>query len=190
MFRPVRIVVNRGVVAAGKQSVLHDLENMQTGGNRGMTIIATAAAAAAADAVDVGFMECVATVFDNIENESSSTGQYNAVTSTHAEINALVDYIAAETDFTTIERINISSPPCKSCAFVLELLGLLPVVHTSGSIYKHYTGSWEWPEQLRDHLTFDPIRWNTVRGYFGGANLSDAQIVEEIVKVVKFRSVL
>jgi deoxycytidylate deaminase len=138
---------------------------------------------------DGEFMSCNAEVYEG-SDDAVSTGAYNSGTSTHAEMNALSAYIAQETDFETISRIVISSPPCKSCAFVLELLGAIDKVRTTGDVYKNATSSWEWPQALRDPRTFDGTRWRQITGKFANSGLSDAEILEAMVSVVKRQSAL
>jgi deoxycytidylate deaminase len=141
------------------------------------------------DAEEVDYMDCVARVYEG-SDEPSSEGIYTSANSTHAEMNALATYIQTETDFETIDKIEITAPPCKSCAFVLHLLGVIDKVHTTKNIYKHYTGSWTWPQHLRDPSTFHLGRWNKIKGYFDKSGLSETQILDEVIKVVQTRSAL
>ena len=141
------------------------------------------------DAEEVDYMDCVARVYEG-SDDPSSEGIYTSANSTHAEMNALATYIQTETDFETIDKIEITAPPCKSCAFVLHLLGVIDKVHTTKNIYKHYTGSWTWPQNLRDPSTFHLGRWNKIKGYFDKSGLSDTQILDEVIKVVQSRSAL
>lgn len=135
----------------------------------------------------VGFMQCNADVFDG-GHAAAAQGTYNAQTCTHAEMNALAAYIGNHNDFGAVTSIEITSPPCKSCAFVLELLGLIDAVVTTGPISKHFTGSWRWPDALQNHNLFANARWHTVRGWFVGSGLTDAEVVERVVQVVRSKS--
>jgi len=172
---------NSSIVSSGKNSVLGRLETIAGRCNPHMSTDL--------GAVEVDYMDCVAKIYEG-GDDPSCEGQYNASTSTHAEMNALAAYIREETDFETISRITITAPPCKSCAFVLNLLGVIDKVRTTKSIYKHATGSWTWPAALRDPATFHPGRWNKIKGYFDKSGLSDGEILAEVVKVVQSRSVL
>jgi len=136
------------------------------------------------------FMNCVAKIYKEGSDEVAGEGRYNAGTSTHAEMNALAAYLEENPDFRSIRRIEISAPPCKSCAFVLNLLGVVSKVHTTKKIYKHFTGSWTWPDELQDTTLFNLAAWNKVKGFFDKSGLSDQQILEAVVNVVRTQSPL
>lgn len=176
-----RVRRNPYAISEGKGKVLSDLESVASRCNKLMKTNLDAAA--------VDFMECNADVYEGSDT-ACATGSYTSSNSTHAEMNALASYIRGETDFETISKITITAPPCKSCAFVLELLGVIDKVKTTKAIYKHATGSWSFPDELKDTRTFDAGRWQTIRGYFKNSGLSDQEILEEMVKVVQSRSSL
>lgn len=136
----------------------------------------------------VDYMSCSSTVFEDSEGEAVVQGRYDFRNCIHAEMDALAQYISRESDFRTIEKIEITAPPCKSCAFVLELLGVISKVKSTGGIKKHFTGSWRWPEALKDTNTFDFAKWSFFKSKFINSGLSDSQILDEIVKVVQYKS--
>lgn len=137
------------------------------------------------DATD--YMSCSARIYEGGENAVAS-GEYDSNSSIHAEMNALAEYIRQESDFITISRIEISSPPCKSCAFVLELLGVSDKVYTNGKIYKHATSAWAWPEQLKLLQTFDAKKWSRITNQFSGSGLDPEDMLKLVVQVVQNQS--
>jgi len=164
---------------AGKDKVLEEVKSIENRCNKEIsTDLATN---------KVEYMNCKAKVFEG-SDKAVSEGEYSAQKSTHAELNALAAYIEQESDFSTIEKIEITSPPCKSCAFVLELLGAIDKVQTTGKIHKMHTSAWIWPNPLKDIGTFDGTRWAELKGYFAGSGLSDQEILEEIINVVQRQS--
>jgi len=167
---------NPQIVKTGRSSILSDLNSVASRCNKLMNT--------KLDVPSVDYMDCNADVFEGSDDPSES-GSYTSSNSTHAEMNALASYIRGETDFETISKITISAPPCKSCAFVLELLGVIGKVKTTKPIYKNATGSWNFPDDLKDIRLFDHGRWQTIRGYFNGSGLSDQEILQEMVNVVQ-----
>lgn len=135
----------------------------------------------------VSYMQCNADVFEG-DDTPSAFGHYTASSCTHAEMNALAKYIRTETDFRTIETIQITAPPCKSCAFVLELLGVISKVKTTKKITKHATGSWFWCDELKDTRTFDQTKWQIIKNYFNGSGLTETEILAEVVNVVQTKA--
>lgn len=166
-------------IKSGRQSVLSRLENV---GVRCNDLIAKDL-----DKKAVNYMACNADVFEGSDTASAS-GHYTADSCVHAEMNALALYIRTETDFRTVDKIEISAPPCKSCGFVLELLGVIGKVKTTKQITKHATGSWKWPDKLKDPRTFDDAKWQIIKNYFSGSGLSDYEILEHTVNVVQSQS--
>lgn len=118
----------------------------------------------------------------------SATGQYDSVHSIHVELKALTSYIRQKTDFSNISKIRITSPPCKSCVFVLTLLGLLDKVRTSQQIYKEHTGSWVWPLALQNSQLFSAVQWNWVREQFEKTGVADQDIIAYMVAVIQIKS--
>ncbi|MCD9185057.1 MAG: hypothetical protein LUM44_01380 [Pyrinomonadaceae bacterium] len=165
----------------GRSSILSDLNSVASRCNKLMKTNL--------EVPSVDFMDCDADVYEGSDDPSES-GSYTSGNSTHAEMNALASYIRGETDFETISKITITAPPCKSCAFVLELLGIIGKVKTTKAIYKNATGSWSFPDDLKDTRLFDPGRWQTIRGYFKDSGLSDQEILDEMVAVIQSRSAL
>lgn len=138
-----------------------------------------------------GFMSCYAQVYDATSVvRPAARGQYKAATSTHAEMNALANYLRRHGTLAGITRIVISSPPCKSCAFVMELLGVIGKVVTTGKIYKHATSAWAWPARLRNPTSFQRARWMEIKRDFLGTGLTEKQIVGHVAHVVSTRSSL
>lgn len=174
-----RVRRNPQKISSGRGSVLSDLNSVDSRCNK---LMKTDLGALAVD-----YMDCSADIYEGSEVPSKS-GSYTPSTSTHAEMNALASYIRGETDFETISKITITAPPCKSCAFVLELLGIISKVKTTKPIYKHATGSWSFPDDLKDTDLFDHGRWQTIRGYFKDSGLNDQEILAEMVNVVQSRS--
>jgi deoxycytidylate deaminase len=133
---------------------------------------------------------CKAEVYDAGMNPSA-TGQYDSFNSIHAELNALTSYIRHNNDFSNISKIRITSPPCKSCAFVLKLLGQLDKVYTTKQIYKEHTGSWVWPEELQKSDLFSATPWNWVKGRFAKTGVADdKEIIAYMVAVIQNKSAL
>jgi len=130
---------------------------------------------------------CKAEIFDG-GMTPSATGEYDSVHSIHAELNALTSYISRKSDFSNISKIRITSPPCKSCGFVLRLLGLLDKVHTTKQIYKEHTGSWVWPRELQGFQLFSAGQWNLVREQFEKTGVADQDIIPYMVAVIQNKS--
>jgi hypothetical protein len=173
-----RTVKNPTVISSGKGSILDQLNKV----NLRCTTMDTTLADTGVD-----FMECKAKIYAGAELKAE--GEYNAGTSTHAEMNALAKYVGGGGTLSSITQIEITAPPCKSCGFVLELLGLIGKVKTTKDIYKHFTGSWNWPGALQNSLLFSD-RWGTLKTYFSGSGLSDPEILTAIVQVVRSQSSL
>lgn len=176
-------VVNRSKINTGKQWVLTQLNNVAGRCNKSMTITGE-------QNIEVGYMDCKAYIYGDAPGESVEEGEYISAKSEHAEMNALSKFMDFYDDLDDIEMIEISAPPCKSCAFVLELLGLIGTVQTTKDIYKHATGSWHWPENLRNINLFSAGRWATVRHNFAGAGLNDQQILDTVIEVITSQSAL
>ena len=174
-----RVRVNQTKVREGKSEILSQLNNVEGRCNSKMTLDLT-------KSDEVGFMDCTADLYD-AGSASLGSGSYNAGNSTHAEMNALAAYIVGKTDFTAVSKITISAPPCKSCAFVLELLGLIGKVQTTKNIYKHATGSWQWPDMLKTITAFDSTRWNTIKNKFAGSGWSEQDILNAVIDIVQTR---
>jgi deoxycytidylate deaminase len=126
---------------------------------------------------------CKAEVFEG--DTVSTSGEYDSNASIHAELNALVSYIGLKSDLSNISKIRITSPPCKSCAFVLKLLGLLDKVQTTKQIYKEHTGSWVWPQALQNSQLFYAEQWKWVREQFDKTGIADEEIIPYMVAVIQ-----
>ena len=176
--RPKRSSMKLSEVQFGVNSIKTRFESVASRGNRVMRKDLPVVKSG------TGEKECNAYVYEG-DDEATATGEYNSVACTHAEINALAAYIAEETNFQTISKIEITAPPCKCCAFVLELLGVLNKVRTTGDIYKNPTGSWVWHNALKDPRTFDGTEWNTIKTYFARANMTDDQILQTVVTTIQ-----
>jgi deoxycytidylate deaminase len=175
-----RVRRNPEKMAAGKEYVLLRLETVGTRCNPKLST----------DLGDeeVGYMECKAKVYEG--ETLVGEGAYDSVTSTHAEMNALAAAMAAQGSLSKVTRIEITAPPCKSCAFVLELLTVIDKVVTTKGIYKHATGSWSWPAALQDDDDFSILQWYQIREHFSGSGLSDGEVRDAMVKVVRTQSKL
>ncbi|CAM7500740.1 hypothetical protein OGY07_12895 [Citrobacter sp. Cs237] len=174
--------INTSNVTRGKQCVYAALDNI---GIRYRSKINTALSGGGED----NYMSCNAVIRIDGVTEAIE-GSYNAMTCTHAEMTALDNYFSSANKDKKINCIEISSPPCKSCAFVLELLGLIGVVKTTGDIYKHFTSSWKWPVSLQDKSIFDVSRWSTIKTYFNDSGLDEDEILKYVVDVVRTNSPL
>jgi len=163
-------------VVAGRAKIVRELDNIASISNNKMAVRVSAIA--------VEYMQCDAKVYEG-SDDAVSAGSYTAQTATHAEMNALIEYIAQEIDYRTVSAIHISSPPCKSCAFVLELLGLTDKVITTGLVHKHFTSSWKWPDELKDVYAFDSTRWTLLKSYFADSGYSEQEILSAMVEIVQ-----
>ncbi len=174
-----RVFINPIVISSGKINVLRRLEIIENL-CREIQINLTAE--------EADYTDCVARIYVNdyvVEEE-----EYKEENATHAEMNALAKYIKNGGVLAYIDRIEITAPPCKSCAFVLNLLGVINKVHTTKNIHKHATGSWKWHDRLQNLALFNLGQWNTIKRYFDESGLNDRQILDEVIKVVQSRSPL
>lgn len=130
------------------------------------------------------FKECNAEV--KTANGVAATGSYDSVACTHAELNALAAYVSQGGDLAHITAIEVTSPPCKSCNFVLYIHGLRGKVKTTGKVSKNYTGSWKWPENLKDPAKFNANAWNGIKVSFGA---EQGKALTNMVHVISFLSV-
>ena len=168
--------VNKSVVMNAKGLILQSLDLVSGRVNNLMnTTLAPGAA--------VGYMNCQADIYVN--GVIVQTAYYTPGESIHAEMNALADFVCNGRNLPTITQIDITAPPCKSCAFVMELLGVVHTVRTTGATYKNFTSAWNWPDELQNAVLFDPIRWNQLNNFFSKSGYSHAQKIEAIVKVVR-----
>jgi hypothetical protein len=126
---------------------------------------------------------CKAEVFEG--DAISASGEYDSSASIHAELNALVSYISLKSNFSNISKIRITSPPCKSCAFVLKLLGLLDKVQTTKQIYKEHTGSWVWPQELQNSQLFSAEQWEWVQEQFEKTGIAGDDILPYMFAVIQ-----
>jgi deoxycytidylate deaminase len=177
---PPRLRLNPLKVGAGKSSVHLQVCTVETRCNDKLR--------KDLDGMDVDYMACVASIFGLNDDIAWATGAYSASTSTHAEMNALATYIGQGLALDDVQTIEISAPPCRACAFVLELHGLVETVSTTKDIYKNFTGSWRWPDALKNPANFDQARWQTVQSWFAGSGLTETQILEVVVGVVESHS--
>ncbi|WP_083858269.1 hypothetical protein [Gallaecimonas xiamenensis] len=185
MDRPRRNKINPMKVSEGRQSVLRRLQSVA---GRWNETLDTTLVLAQAPEEENDYMSCNAVIFNH--DDEISEGAYDSVRSTHAEMNALVEYLQDGGDLADIQRIEITSPPCKSCAFVLELLGVIDRVVTTDEIYKKATSSWVWPQALQDRGLFDHARWAWVRAQFEGSGLDQDKVRSAMVDVVQSESAL
>lgn len=130
------------------------------------------------------FKECRAEV--KTANGVAATGSYNSTECTHAELNALAEYVSNGGDLSQITSIEVTSPPCKSCNFVLYIHGLRGKVKTTGKVSKSFTGSWKWPDELQDPAKFNRDAWNGIKASFGA---EQPNALYNMVKVVSFLNV-
>lgn len=76
--------------------------------------------------------DCGATIYystgDGDDEYDTYEGAYSASTGVHGEMDALEDFLNDGRDISTITYIAITSPPCKVCNAVLNLLGLNSLV--------------------------------------------------------------
>jgi deoxycytidylate deaminase len=182
--------VNVGKIKEGRMTVLSQLNTVGSRCNGSMDKTLPKAVVVDSDSGDgeISYMECKAKIWEG-SDDPVAEGVYNSAYSIHAEMDALADYITQETDFLTIDRIEITAPPCKSCAFVLELLGVINKVKTTKGIYKHATSAWKWNPRLLDPDSFEQGRWTTIKNYFKDSGLSEQEILDEVVKIVESQSV-
>jgi len=176
-----RVRRNPAKINAGKEYVLLRLETVAERCNAKLST--------ELEGEDAGYMDCKARVYDK-DDELIGEGEYNSVANTHAEMNALAAVMAAKGGLGDVARIEISSPPCKSCAFVLEMLTVIGKVVTTGGIYKHFTGSWNWPDTLQDDDDFSILYWYHIREHFSGSGLTEGEIRNAMVQVVRTKSKL
>jgi deoxycytidylate deaminase len=132
---------------------------------------------------------CTATVRSG--GAADVSGTYDSNTSTHAEMAAVSKYVGQGHNLANITLIEISEPCCTACRFVLDLLGLIGVV-SAGDTYKDFTGSWRWPDNLRNPALFynsDLLR--KIRAEFGvspGDASHDAGFLPILVQEVSWKS--
>ncbi len=128
---------------------------------------------------------CDASIYEHVDQKQpTATGTYS--NDVHAELNALVNFINMGKSLESIQRIEVTSPPCTCCAFLLFLLRILDdKVKTTGNICKHPGGTWRWPPPLRDIENFYPFRWNQLKEPFLGSGLNEKEILMNIVQVVE-----
>ncbi len=138
---------------------------------------------------ETDYMSCVATVYLGAD-EPCYQGRFDSGACVHAEMAALSAAISNERDLSRVTSIEISSPPCKSCAFVLELLGLMDKVLTTRTIYTHFTGSWKWPEDLQNVNDFDHLGWREICDHFAGSGLDAEEIKANMLQVVRTQTSL
>jgi hypothetical protein len=86
-----------------------------------------AAAVQLASSAKSGFSNCNASV---VSADKSGTGAYTS--GIHGEMNALEDYLSNGGTIAAIEKITISSPPCKYCHLILTDLGIRAKVMAPG----------------------------------------------------------
>jgi hypothetical protein len=128
---------------------------------------------------------CVAKIYEFANNTAQVEGKYDAASMTHAEMDALTQYIKGKEYFGQISSIEITSPPCKECAFVLQLHNLLINVRTTGEIHKHFTGSWKWPEELKEKKRFSTKAWQELLSYYKGSGLEEDEVLQDVVLVIQ-----
>lgn len=89
-----------------------------------------------------GFSSCDATV---VGAAKSGEGSYSSSTGVHGEINALEDYLSNGGALGDIEKIVLTSQPCKYCHLVLSDLGVrLKVVAPGSGFGNCQGGSYGW----------------------------------------------
>ncbi|MCU1752190.1 hypothetical protein [Pseudomonas sp. 6D_7.1_Bac1] len=140
-------------------------------------------------------MACHATVCSRKTAAAKSeeiAGDYCARTCIHAEMEALEKYMKLVGSALNnkemkndLVRITVTSPPCLSCAFVLELFGVLDKIKTTKDVYKGFTSSWKWPDGLKKIADFDPGFWLSIQAGFKDSGCTDDDIVKMMVKIIE-----
>ena len=66
----------------------------------------------------------------------------------------------------SISKIQVSSPPCKKCAFVMNLLGVIGLVEAPGpTCTMPPGGSWAWPDVLKNPVLFQSDLWTNLDSF-------------------------
>ena len=180
MLRHRRNVKDPGVILSGKESVYTSLTDVAGRCNKLITIKQSG--------LEQAFMNCTATI--KSYNNNSVESSYDSINCIHAEMSALEKHILANKSIASIRNIHISSPPCKCCAFVLELFGVINRVTTTGSIWKMPTGSWAWPASLQVPDKFDTPRWKEIKLFFESSGLNEKEVLKNVIRVIQSKSYL